>query len=200
MNQYLKEMKDALTTAYQEAKRHASDVATARETYLPDAAAREISRLDSAHEQAQRAARDSILAARDRGIASAKAWGKLDGSKITDDAKLLKLDLSSEEFEDLVERYKHNATMLHMLAQYAETHRKGEPGQIGETWYPLSWIPTVESKVAAYSRMADSAIATLNAMNGSGWGRGVDSPIVAASVEQFGQPDPLTEELLYVLD
>lgn len=204
MNIYLKQMKDALSKCYDTAKKYTENVTAAKRRYQPDVAAEEIKRLDAAFEQEKRRFSDAITAARDNGIESARKWGELDGSKIDDgDMKLLKFDLSSEQFEHLVNKHRANGTMCFILRQYAEKNNRPETDttEFGLTGRlnPLV-IPTVDAKVSAYAKFADSAISIVNNMTGYGLGRGTDSPLLESSVKSFGEPDAANFMLLEMLE
>lgn len=88
----------------------------------------------------------------------------LDGDKIKDgDMKLLKFDLSPEQFESIVNRNKNNGTMCFILKQYAEKHEKHETKDDAiPAWNSLAFaaveVPTVDEKIMAYNAFAESAI------------------------------------------
>lgn len=204
MNTYIQSMKNALNNFYNAAKTYNDKVAQAGERYKPDVAAEEVKKLDAQLEADKRAAIDAITEAKDKGIEAAKRWGALDGDKINDgDMKLLKFDLSPEQFEAMVERHKKNGTMCFILAQYAEKHNRQEtkPGEFGLTGRlnPLI-IPTVEEKINAYTKFAESAISTIDNMTGYGWGKGVGSPVIESSVKNFGNPNPMNYALLEAIE
>ena len=191
MNKYINIMKNALTDYYNKAKATEQKKDEARNTYQQDIAAEQIARLDAALEAEKQAAIFAITEAKDEGIAEAYRWGTLDGKKIDDDVKLLKFDLSSEQFAALVKKHLDNATMCFILKQYAEKHERPEttPGERGSVGFatPLV-IPTVEAKIEAYKKLSESAIATIESIGGYGWGRGSDSVFVESSVSSFGTP------------
>ena len=204
MNTYLQSMKNVLTNYYNAAKTYEEKVAQAKQRYQADVAAEEIKKLDAALETDKRAAIDAITEAKDKAIEAARRWGALDGSKIDDgDMKLLKFDLSPEQFEAMVERHKKNGTMCFILAQYAEKHNRKEttPGEYGLTGRLNTLvIPTVDEKIKAYERFAESAISTINNMTGYGWGKGVGNPVIESSVKNFGDPNPLNYTLLEAIE
>lgn len=51
-------------------------------------------------------------------------WDMPDGSKLTDDAKLLAADfpMNQAQFQMLCDKYRDNSVMLRLLAQYADRH------------------------------------------------------------------------------
>lgn len=130
----------------------------------------------------------------------------LDGDKIKDgDMKLLKFDLSPEQFESIVNRNKNNGTMCFILKQYAEKHEKHETKDDAiPAWNSLAFaaveVPTVDEKIMAYNAFAESAISIIQIITESGWGRGVDGLGVEISVKGFGEPNPMNRKLLEVLE
>lgn len=52
-------------------------------------------------------------------------WNELDGSKLSDDAKLLEMDLpmNQVQFQQLCTKHKDNSLMLSLLCQYADRHK-----------------------------------------------------------------------------
>lgn len=203
MNTYIQSMKNALTSYYNTAKNYEEKVMQAKQRYQPDVAAEEIKKLDAALLGAKEDAMDAVKDAMDKGIEAARRWGALDGNKINDgDWKLLKFDLSPEQFEAIVERNKTNGTMCFILKQYAEKHNREEatPGEYGLTgWLNPLIIPTVDEKIKAYNKFAESAIATIENMTGHGWGKGVGNPAIESSVKNFGTPNPMNYALLEAL-
>lgn len=203
MNTYIESMKNALTNYFNSAKAYNEKVKQAGERYKPDIAAEEIKRLDAILETDKQTAIEAITEAKDNGIEAARRWGVLDGEKINDgDMKLLKFDLSPEQFEAIVDRNRNNGTMCFILKQYAEKHAKHEmkDDEI-PMWNNLAAVevPTVEEKIKAYTFFADNAIATVQNMTGYGWGRGVDGFGVESSVKGFGEPNQMNYKLLEVL-
>ena len=55
-------------------------------------------------------------------------WNELDGSKLSDDAKLLEMDLpmNQVQFQQLCTKHKDNSLMLSLLCQYADKHRDSD--------------------------------------------------------------------------
>lgn len=204
MNTYVKKMREALGAFYEKAVDHENNVNKANQRYKADVAAKEIQRLDEQLETEKRAAIDAITEAKDKGIESAKRWGVLDGDKINDgDMKLLKFDLSPEQFESIVNRNKSNGTMCFILKQYAEKHAKHEMKDDEIlAWNSLAAVevPTVDEKIKAYNAFAASAISLVQIITESGWGRGVDGLGVEISVKGFGEPNQMNYKLLEVLE
>lgn len=200
MNAYLQAMKTALVGYYNAAKTCEGKAQEARKIYQQDVASGVVKKLFAQLQENKAAAIDAINEARDKGIEAAQRWGTLDGSKINDgDMKLLKFDLSPEQFETIVDRNRNNGTMCFILKQYAEKHAKHEKKEDEvPMWNALAMVdvPTAEAKVQAYNSFADSAIASIHNMSGNDWEFGLNSPITQASVEQFGEPNGMNDNLL----
>lgn len=60
--------------------------------------------------------------------AAVDKWSMPDGSKLTDDAKLLVADfpMNRAQFQMFCDKYKSNSTMLMLLSQYADRHPDSE--------------------------------------------------------------------------
>lgn len=204
MNKYLKDMKKALNGFYSTAVNYTNKAEEARRTYQPLIAEEQAGKFEEQLEAARQSAIAIVLEAKEKGIEAAKQWGVLDGNKINEgDLKLLKFDLTPEQFENIVERNRNNGTMCFILKQYAEKHAKGEMKEEEVyKWPELATvvIPTVEEKEKAYNAFADSAIAIINNISGSGWGKGIEGFGVASSVENFAEPNQVNYNMLEVLE
>lgn len=55
-------------------------------------------------------------------------WNELDGSKLSDDAKLLEMNIpmNQVQFQQLCTKHKDNSLMLSLLCQYADRHRDSD--------------------------------------------------------------------------
>ena len=124
----------------------------------------------------------------------AEEWARLDGSKITSDAKLLDFDLSPAEYGELVERYKENGTMSRLLFAYGEKRNQARaekhPGEatspFDEGYFDTSTVPTKESKSREYAGDAIKAKSLADLMTlDRGYMRGVDSEMVNAEYSAF---------------
>lgn len=204
MNTYIQSMKNVLNNYYNVAKTYNQKVEQAAQRYKPDVAADEVRKLDAQLEADKAAAIDAINEAKDKGIEAAHRWGSLDGSKINDgDMKLLKFDLSPEQFEAIVQRNRGNGTMCFILKQYAEKHAKHEKKEDEvPVWNALAMVdvPTVEAKIQAYNSFAESAVAIVQNMTGYGWGKGLDGFGVVDSVKSFGEPNAVNYKMVEALE
>jgi hypothetical protein len=205
MNTYIQQMKNVLNNYYKAVQTTAGKIREARRVYLPPEAQIQVDRFNAQLAKDRDAAKAAITEARDKGIAEVEAWTRLDGSKITEDAKLLKFDLDQKQFDDLVSRYKSNGTMCYLLGQYAAEHNaqlaKEHPGEFNPKGYLNRMIiPPAENKIKAYEVFYSSAMSTIGSMEGPGFGEGPASPMVKASVEMFGEAGALSAPYLAVLE
>lgn len=133
------------------------------------------------------------------GIGEAERWGKLDGSKLTDDAKLLEADLAdTETFERLKAKYADNATMLQALKRYGERkneedrREKAAAGTFSMTEkYRVIDIPTVKDKVHNWEIVKQRANSMLNVMDKAGkvqdWTMDFAAAALPKQLESFGE-------------
>ena len=112
-------MRNALKTFLEASADAAKEIKRNNEIYQHDAAL-EANRIVAARRNtAKDAARAEIEAAAVAGKEKATKWACLNGSRITEDAKLLQFSMTPEQFKELVERHRGNGTMVELLRQYA---------------------------------------------------------------------------------
>lgn len=199
---HISTMAQAVKGYYATAKQTAAQIEKNNARYRADIAEGEN---EKARQQLQRAkweAETAVREAQEAGRVDAEKWGELHGSEMTDDAKLLQMDISPAQFANLVERYKANGTMSALLLQYGQ-HRNDEAaknGAVGLGPFDVSSIVTVEKKAGVYDRFAMSALDLLSRVDQvDTFGGGVDSPMLQASIESFGEPSALTQALFDLL-
>ena len=173
-----------------------------REDYGEEAAKKELERQNNLLKASRAAAESAIRAAAGDARRDAEAWGKMDGSKLTDDIKLLDAGLvDAATFHDLKERYKDNGTMLAALKKYGdkknaeamkEAHDKG--GIALAAPYDVRDIPTVEEKTQVWDKAQNHAFDMLDAMDGAGkygdprnWGAAMVKNTLQAQIDNFGE-------------
>ncbi len=175
------------------------------EIYMAEFAKPENEKVKQQLQIARQAAEEAISAAQEGGRAEAESWGKLDGSKLSDDAKLLQFDMSPEQFADLVARHKNNGTMASLLKQYGDRmndkqKEKNDFGKMPEKYYNTAGIPTVEDKQNAYDKFAMGARTMLAQIDNTGsFGGGTDSQMLKMSVDSFGTPSSYNQHLFDLL-
>lgn len=201
--QHITQMRNAVQNYYKKAKEVEAKIRHNDEIYRSDIAEEENAKIRAERRSARFEAENVIKDAQDKGRAEAlKKWSSLNGSEMTDDAKLLQLDITPAQFADIVARYKKNATMSALLRQYGDRRNKeaAAEGQIGIGLYDTSVIPTPEERASVYDKFAMSARDLLLRMDQDvGFGTGLESPMLATSVEQFGEPNDFTAELFEML-
>lgn len=191
-------MKNALQQFQQAAKKAADEIARNNEIYQRDTAL-EANRIVAARRNtAKDAARAEIEAAAAAGKAKAEAWGRMDGAKITEDAKLLQFSMTPEQFKELVERHRGNGTMIHLLAQYgAEQNEKNGASlfQHTEAYFDVANLPTLEGKISAYSKFASYALQLLPRIEEHPELSGIIEEVDNFGVRHPGTPSPLLDAI-----
>lgn len=206
MNQHALNMKNALNEykkATETAKQQIEFITT---TYGREAGEAEKDIQKKKLERARAAAVDTINKAAGAGYKEAEAWGRVDGSKLTDDVKLLDAGLVDKaEFDRLKEKYSGNYTMLQALRKYGEKQNKAAGDAIrannGDGLaaalvepYDVRDIPTAEDKPKKWERTQAQALDLLDAMDGSGkysnphdWGAAFVMAAMPETLEHFGE-------------
>ena len=203
MNRHLAAMKTIIDGFWGVAKSNEEKKERVRAQFREDIAAEQVKQLENDTQTRAQLAKDAINEELHEALAEVERWGELDGAKINDnDMKLLKLDLSPEQFAQIVERNRNNGTMCFILKQYAEKHARAEKKDDEiPMWNNLASVevPTVDEKIKAYNIFAENAIGIIQNITGYGWGRGVDGFGVESSVKGFGEPNQINYKLLEVL-
>ena len=155
------------------------------------------SSLKTAREQAETVIRNSHREA----VENTMKWGQLDGTLLTDDAKLLTAGLvDPAEFDRLKEKYHNNATMLTALKKYGDQ----ENGKIaekaranGETviegTFNVRDISTADDRIMNWNKFQKSAVDRLDMIDGSGayrdsWNQAFAKAFDAESgIDSFGE-------------
>lgn len=178
---YKKTMQNAVAEYIEAARKAKAEITKAKETYLPDIADKVRINEENALRGKYDAAVRVIREAEAEGERAAEAWGRMEGSKLTPDAELLKYDLSPKDFDDIVSRNKDNGTMMKILYDYASKKNAETPFK-----YDYAGIQTVEQKAHFAQHMARAAIDLMDRSSlKEGYMRGLDSPMVKQAVDGF---------------
>ncbi len=145
-------------------------------TMKPEYAKEENWKIMESMKSKQEEAKAAIMEEMNAGYREAEAWGKLDGGKITSDAKLLDAGIvTPEQFKELVTRYQDNGTMTQLLADFAERKNK-ESGGFAALWgvsgsnkpyahYDTSGLQSVASKQADLKKYAAGAAGIIDQLS-----------------------------------
>lgn len=198
MNEHLNTMKSALISYKKAVDDANANMARNKRYFQPD-------KLDEANqpildklEKARKQAEATIRKAQEDGRAKVRAWGKLDGDKITSDAKLLDYGVTPEQFGELVTRYEGNGTMLTLLKNYADK-KNADKGK-GGPYYDATMIPSVQDREHAYDTFASSALDLLSSLSAKdGPFAGANSPMMQTAVERFGEESGFNTQLMNLL-
>ena len=199
-------MAAAVKKYYAEAQLAQQKIRRNNEIYMKEFAEPENAKVLAELEAARQTAKNAIIEAQEGGRAEAMAWSKLDGSKLTKDADLLQFDISPEQFDDLVERYKNNGTMSTLLRNYGEKmndkyrNEQGTSGEMPEKVYNSWNIPTAKQKAEVYDKFSTGALNLLARIDSPGeLGGGTDSQMLKLAIEGFGTPSNTSQELFDLL-
>lgn len=201
MNRYIENMKNAVAS-YKQAKETANErIKAIYETYGQEAGDREKAMQEKKLAPQAEATRQAIREAHKSGVNAVEQWAKLDGSKLTDDARLLDAGLVDEkEFERLKTKYSDNSTMLLALRKYGEKQNEmqmqasREDGHVALTeGYKVRDIPTAESKMHNWELAQKQAMHMVDLLDKSGdskpgnWGNSFELAFLPEQLEHFGE-------------
>lgn len=186
---YLERMQRAIRAYEVEARRAANDIAMINKNYKPEAAKKVADEVkDRLRDHYDKAVRE-IRQAQAEGEREAEAWGRMDGAQITKDAELLKYDIAPDDFENLVERYRNNATMSKILYQYGEKRNKEmqeKKGPLAPGGYNLANIETPQAHIHRVTATGNTAVDVLDRLTiEPGYMHGLDSPMARAGYDSF---------------
>ena len=199
MNAYIESIKGAIYTYKQRRDNATERIKETAEVYGKEAGDRE-KEIQSKKLAPYRAeAEAAIKEAYRRGVSGVNDWAKLDGAKLTDDAKLLDADLvSKEDFEALKAKYAGNYTMLQALRRYGDRHNEMERQEnqkngwlaLGEA-YKTKDIPTAEEKLHNWDLAQKQALHLLDVADMDGdqgdWGKAFEIAAFPQQLEHFGE-------------
>lgn len=199
MNGYIESIKGAIYTYKQRRDNATERIKETAEVYGKEAGDRE-KEIQSKKLAPYRAeAEEAIREAYRRGVSGVNDWAKLDGAKLTDDAKLLDADLvSKEDFEALKAKYAGNYTMLQALRRYGDRHNEMERQEnqkngwlaLGEA-YKTKDIPTAEEKLHNWDLAQKQALHLLDVADMDGdqgdWGKAFEIAAFPQQLEHFGE-------------
>lgn len=189
MNQRKQSMQNVLRNYRKSVQNFHEKLSQARQELNTEAYKKREAELKAALEKEKESALSIIKETADAARKEALAWSKLDGSKITDDAKLLTYgDVSPEQFRELVDRYKDNGTMCQILANYANKKnaeiRESSRDPFPSGLYNTTEIPTSSQKIHEIDHTEGSARSIMNMIEGGFLG-GPNSTLVESAINEF---------------
>ena len=167
MNQHMQRMKTAIVGYHEKTKEAAAEIERAYSLYQREPAEREEQRIRDRLAKERKAAQSEIDAACNAALDGVKAWGRLDGSRLTDDVQLLDVGVTPEQFNALVDKYQDNYTMLNALRRYADYENREATRNahgIPSTFYDIARIKTPEAMTAQWERVYNGACSMLDAL------------------------------------
>jgi hypothetical protein len=201
MNSHVQTMKNALGNYHKSVKAGLAKMEENNRLYRPEEAKKANATVLSRIEEEQNTAKRIIAEAREAGMREAGEWGKLDGSKITDDSKLLFAEtVTPDQFRELVQKYQNNSTMLQLLSDYAEKKNEASGG-FSAAWnydgqstgkrqhFDTSGIPTADKKKHSfdlYAAQASNLVDRIGNLEKGKMGAGPESPFIMSEIENYG--------------
>lgn len=131
------------------------------------------------------AARNEIAAAQAQAVHDVEEWGRIDGTHLPKDAELLKFDIEPGDFDTLVKRHKDNATMQKLLFKYGQQKNDAQSKAGERPTYDLTGISSAQGRAHEVQQQAQHALSVIDMLSGSGYMKGIDSPMARASYKQF---------------
>lgn len=200
MNKNIETMKTTLTGYKKQREDAEARIKYITDTYGKEAGEKERERQEKQLANARATATQTIRAAGAEGMAAAAAWGQMDGSKLTDDVKLLDAGLVDKaEFGRLKAKYSGNATMLAALRKYADKQNAEavkaarDKGDLPLAMpYDTSDMPTADSKRANWEKTQAHALDLLDSIDGTGrykdsWTASFGRAALPEQLEHFGE-------------
>lgn len=169
MNKHAENIKNAVNDYKKatEAAKQKIDYITA--TYGPTAGEAETEIQAEKLEKARAAAEDTIIKAARSGYKEVEAWERMDGSKLTDDIRLMDAGLVDHgEFNRLKVKYRDNSTMLAALKQYGDKQNATAIKDGGLPAFETRDIPTAEGKRKQWENAQTQALDMLDMLDGTG--------------------------------
>lgn len=210
MNTYIQRTKDAILDYLGKAQQTGAKIEEGRKIYQPDSMEREEKRLRGELMKARKETEARIESIYQEASAGARAWGKLDGSKLTADASLLQgQGVTPDQFDELVTRYQDNYTMLDALRKFGEARNQAaakEAREAGEIFPPTPYnvrdIPGPDAKMKEWDDMKRQAVRFLNIADGTGFASDFERTFATSTAdkqfEAWGadqpEPDPTNHE------
>ena len=192
-NVYIQRTKDLILDYLGKAQETERKISEGRKIYQPDSMEQEEKRLRGELAKARKATEEKLDGIYHEASASARDWGKLDGSKLTADAKLLEgQGVTPEQFTDLVNRYSENYTMLDQLRKYGDAQNKAAEREYrehgGKTFPPVPYdttsIPSADSKMQEWNDMRKRATYFLNVADGTGFASDFEKTFATAAAQK----------------
>lgn len=204
MNSYLQRTKDTILDYLGKAQRTEAKINEGRNIYLPDSMEQEEKRLRGELMKARKETEAKLDSIYHEASAGAREWGKLDGTKLTDDVYLLQgQGVTPEQFTELVERYQDNYTMLDALRKFGEARNKAAVKEAREAGnndifipapYDVRNIPGPDAKMQEWDDMRKRATYFLNVADGTGFNsdfeKGFATSTAQKAFDAWGEEQP----------
>lgn len=192
MNKYIQQSKDRITEYLAKAQQTGSKIAEGRKIYNAESMDREEKRLRGELAKARAETEAALDRIYNAACADARAWGELDGSKLTADAELLKgHGVTPDQFNQLVEKYKDNYTMLDQLRKYGEAQNEAVEKKSMENGdyfpphpYNVRGIPSQDDRIRELDTMRKQADHFLNVADGTGFNSDFERSLATSTAQK----------------
>jgi len=165
MNGYVEIMKNAISGYRDQVKKTRAEQEHIMQTYNETAAREALDKSAVNLAKARREAEHAIATASNAEYERLKSWATLDASKLTEDVKLLDMGVTPKQFNELVERYHDNYSMLSALTRYAERQNAINSQAaygIPKEYYTTTNIPSLEGKLNDLDHVTRGAMSMLD--------------------------------------
>ena len=199
MNFHVDQMRAALIKYRDTKPRYAERLAYARKWFSEEAIKLEEENIKKSMAADRAEVEDTIRSIAAVGRRRVEEWGKIDGSKLSDDVKLLDACLVDPvDFEMLKERHKDNATMLTALKKYGEKMNAAaavDPSGNAPI-YNVKNIVTTADKLNNWNKLEKTGLDVLDMIDGTGryadneadgWGSVIGKALSEETIRTFGE-------------
>lgn len=165
MNPYIASLKKALDDYAQSVTEENARIKTARDTYRPEYAEKEVDASRANIHAATAKARQSVNSIMQAELEKNSSWGTLKGENVNaGDLALLQggFNLSGRDLDALVQKHRNNATMLNAIEGYMAKRRQNQNREdFVMDALSVPAVPTLENREKAirnFARRAESLI------------------------------------------
>lgn len=208
MNSYIERSKSVILDYLSKAQRTDAKIAEGRRIYQPDSMEQEEKRLRGELMKARKETEAKLDSIYQEASEKAREWGTLDGSKLSDDVRLLQgQGVTPEQFNQLVTKYQDNYTMLDQLKKYGEAKNKEAEKEAREAGnreivvpdlYDVRGIPDPDSKLREWDDMRARATYFLNVADGTGFKSDFEKVFATNTAQKtfdaWGEDAPVQQE------
>lgn len=198
MNKHLETMQNLMRNFNSEVSKSFAKMEENKNIFQPEEAERQNNAILERLKAERETVKQQILEAREKGAGEFDAWGRINGKDITEDAELLKHGtISPEQFKALADRYRSNATMSHLLIEYANEHGSNGAGGFTAAWnftgqekprgphYDISGLKSGADKIAILDKYTNTALSFVESVGDTSRRQSTEA-WRSAEIDRFG--------------